>query len=692
MKNNFYLLIGVVLLGLFLMPSCKKDELILNDAAVNENLEFREDMRTYDSFGKKLEKAIDAAFTNRVEFKYAAIKLTQERVTGDFEVLLSSFLDYTPEEGTHMKSILLENAKGLFEETELDAFLAEYPSMILATRGNIKSWIETDYTAPVAFVSSNFKETDKSLKATQNGEVVSVDLTRFFHNCVVALHISERHDRQGNLIITSKKTENNIQPSINKTNELRDGIRGSVNCAPEPTSCTDPSLTAFNVEVLNDAIRIEYSVDNFPASLCSWGRIIIRREGPDENGNPSFKYFYRFANDDNIFYDLDFIPFTEYIYTVVSVQTQYLDPQPSTPQAQEWVVCGSDYLGLTRRAESPASPRRLHTFIGENISNTKIRYTWEAPQDAFVAQYRLSKYNGSEFVPIAHLDAATFIYEHIHTPGERGEHVEMLIEYRGYDNTWKGAFFDRTYASYRNTNEPLKYYGLQLVNVEDWEQSTDAAPEDYTQEENLIFGSPEIRLVAVRGTSSGTDEIENTTIFTTACTRTETITKPHPIWWWITNVIEEEVPNSYYSPKDGPQDILLGWDRGLVGYHIRVKLEETDSPEISVAQVSEQETYNRSISANIGAKIPILGGGSNSGDSNGENTPGVTVGIGIESSHSTGTTIRYNFPNDDQPLDIVNIYYHYPRIHKEDGHLLGTIGEYEESGDPCNMLEVRLNN
>lgn len=701
MKKSIYFLGFTLLLGLFLMPSCKKDELILNESLSNETLEFRQDMNSYDSFGDKLRAAIDASIHNVGGFKLELIKATQKMPTGDYEVLLSSLLKEKNDDEKTMKEVLLENARGSFSEAELDSFLAEHPSVIVSTRGSILSWANNHHIPAVVFVPSNFDETTRYTEGMQNGEVVEVDLTTTYKDCMITISISERHDKNGELI--QIKDTNYNQPSIDRTRQVRGGE--GINCV-EPTECVDILVTDFNVTQQDGGIKISYDIQNLDPSLCQWLRITILREGPaDINGNPSFDYIYRTADQGEHFFDIDYVPGMTYTYTLVDVQLRFIDPFSSpSPHNNTYINCNTvSYAPWVIREHSIISPfnnfLKIHTFRGENISSSQILYRWEAPLPSGISEYRLSVLEETspgvfERQVVTTLDANVFEYPYTYSPEDRGKYVDMRIEYRGTDNIWKGDYYDRTYASFRDSGEPFRYYGFYNSNIAAWEQTTDGNP--WNQGENPVYGAPEIRILATRASNNFNgppyyfNEPINTYKTTTPCLE---VTESQPITQIIgidpldgtlittTIYIDITEPNGYYLFSSGPIDILTHWDNYLFGSSMNIYISETDALEVQTLNVNTSNSASNTlnVSANIGIKIPIINAG---------------VQVGHQSTHTSTETVVYGLPTGEWPIiNGASIHYHYDKIYTNTNHLFGTLpADVEVGGIDCNELEYILEN
>jgi len=163
---------------------------------------------------------------------------------------------------------------------------------------------------------------------------------------------------------------------------------------------------------------------------------------------------------------------------------------------------------------------------------------------------------------------------------------------------WSEEFIDRTYASYRNLNQALHWYGVHMPNVEDYELNGSG--------ENPLFGAPEIRLFAVQGAGSSDDgqtvAIQHKIIFTKPiCQSYEIRTIRFRITPWhietITIVIP--IPGDYYIDITGkPVKITHSWDNDIVGSAIKVMLTETDVIEVIV----DGPANELSLSAQVGWK------------------------------------------------------------------------------------------
>ncbi len=664
MKRRILLFGAIVITMLFVFQSCKKDD--FSDLESTERYQ-KPGMESYDEFGPKLEQVVDRAL-EETAFKNALIKLTQERRMGDFEILMTSLLGFKTEGSNTIKDLMLDKATGVFNEEELDRFLESYPSLIIATRGNIESWARDEYFPPTVFVPSSFKETNKSILGTKKGQKTNISLEHHFEDAVIAMHISERHDERGNPIIIDhtppKKV--NTKPSINLSDEGNVGLRSST---VEPTFCPDapPVITEFTAENSNGGVQLSYVIENFPESLGSWGRIYVRRIGPPQpNGEPEIHEFWpRGAHQINTFYDVGVNPNIEYTYEIYA-RVQFYDPLLQEYDPTAWILCENSNTMEATITAAPPLPL-LNSFRGKNHDNTTLKYNWYPPQDGQVTEYRLRRLTDNGYTTVDQIPAGSgnnfFFYDH--PVSDRGKLVEMQIQYREAAG-WGGDYFDRSYASYRNPYEPLKYYGSRLTNSGLYELSTVG--------ESLLHGAPEIRLLAVRGAGTVDDRntviVQQTVIFMQACTRHVQI-----------GPLGISLSTAYFIPIGGdPVEILEEWDNNLEGSAITVKLSETDIADIVINDQTNTETITIGINAEFGFKAGV--------DIQGIVDVGVDFSVGLQASYKAAKQIDILYPTSDIDMDFYTIYYHNQRELIHNNHLYGNVlnDHNFDCGDIVNKL------
>ncbi len=623
MKNQ-RILSWALLLGLLIfVSSCQKDRLVPTEAQSAESGGTDGFWEGFNKMGPRMEQAFSYAVKDEL-FAFQVVDMTQEMRTGDFEILLPEFFASQMHDGRNTKEVFLKSAEGIITPEELDEFLVQYPSALVAVRGNPKSWLLTDYTAPVMFLPHGFNERSETIQASRLGEKVTLDLTKPFQDAVVAIHISERHDLAGNRIIP---TNNEVltktsQPGLNLNDVNPGGAGVQAFCAPEPTSCTQPTITSFTATPENGAVKLQWTASGFSTSLCNWGRIRIKRYNP----NGTTTNWLRFVDDGNLFYDNSGGPNVTYTYEI-DLYIAYKSNSSTNPG--NWETCRATNNLQQRTAVYPAPTGPVDTYRGTNQASNSIRYDWSAPTGASISEYRIRRATPSGYVTLA-TGLSGFTTSYFWNPGPAsfpGQMIETQIQYRSA-GSWQGAFFDRTYASYRNPGQPFKYYGIRMSDVTAFEFN-----------ENNTTGAPEIRLVALQANAAETPIIlAETFLPMSPCTETEIIILP----WFGAYPITRNT--GYFFPTDAPDGftILSSWNSDLAGSAIRIRTWETD---LNVPRVTEQTNVNSNetnLSAKFGFKL----------------FKAIGVDIGVESTWKNTTTEKILFPVDDLPIADNLVYYH----------------------------------
>jgi len=670
MKRNVLLLTIVALSTFLIFQSCKKDNL-LEDRGTEKHQEL--DMALYDEFGPKLEKSIDRALENE-NFKTVLLMMTQERPLGDFEILMKDFLAYESSKGESIKSILLDYTSDLFEESTLDNFLQNYPSLVIATRGNVNSWAEGTFRAPTVFVPSTFDEKIMRIDATKNGEKVELQLDKPFEDVAIVMHISERHDKTGEPLFTvnmaDERTSASNHPSINMSDDMGASLRS---CGPEPTSCSDPVILNFEVKLINGGIRLEYEIDNFPEELCYWGRIRFERIGPDLDGDgqPDIDIINRYAHQFNYFYDNTALPNTEYTYTMTARTVYQTD--------NGWVTCAADEEIQQTITANDVLPR-MATFRGENMNSSTLKYNWYPLAGIPVTKYRLRRETGSGYDEIPGSpylpDDDNFAFYN-HPASDRGSLVEVQMQYKTSGALWSGDYFDRSYASYRDPNQPLYWYGVRMPNLEDYELSLPGG-------ESILYGAPEVRLFAIRGAGSLADrqaiQVQHKIIFTKSVCDEGSRIRIRPTEWTSGGWFNLNVPGEYFVDVSMKAvDIVNSWDNYLIGTAIKVVLTETDATEVVVDDWSTQSTTEVELSAEVGYKkiynvdsmVVDIDTIPTQGDSIMYDSTMLYTSVGVESSWKSTETISYKYPSDDVEMDVFTIRYHHEFMLTSNKNLYG---------------------
>jgi len=665
MKRKLIPLCTLLLLLMAMVQSCRKDS--LPDFREGSKSGQIEDFGQYDRFGALLEQSISLALEDDY-FKFPLIKLTQEKRQGDYEVLLSALLDHQTSNGTKVQDVLLEKAGDLFTEDQLDDFMNQYPSLVIATRGDLENWLDGSYYPPVVFVPSTHKEFSvDEIKGSLKGAPTMVDLSKHhFEEAVIALHLSERHNRSAVAFDYTPEPGkdlfgNSIKRRSPNVNLSGPGVAAMMSCEPEPTTCPDvpPSIADFSVESFNGHFWIDYEVENLLSSYCYWGVVEITRLGPD-----GVKVIRKFAHDtETAFWDpYPITPNGEYKYTI-KTHVWFFEPGP--PQPNPEIVCEGLPNGFEFNLEAPEATALVNTFIGTNESNETIFYDWLKPENTPVYEYQLRVKESNQLTPVATLPANQTNYFYNHPESARGSKVDMYIRYRNsVASDWSDDFFDRTFASHRNADEPLQLYGVHVPNPEEYELS------GFGEEE--LYGAPEIRLFAVQGDATGeTVQKAKTVIFMEACAKgrkkLDDPTEPG------TTISVTTPDNSYFKDKSGPTQILAAWNNALVGTAIKIETYETDNSEINFEQGSTGQTSTRStkLKGEFGLKATIK-------------IAEISRIIGIESSWETKeeSELEFSFPDEDIDFQLDDIYYHEERVLKRGKILYGA----EVEGDLCELM------
>lgn len=631
------------ILSLFLATGCQKDKLEGLDpysgSGPNENPQFDR----FNEFGPKLEHAISFAVADH-DFAKHVIDLSQERRDGDFEILLRSVLDEPMDNGQSAMEILLAEGQGMFASEELSEFVKEYPSTIVGVRGNPTAWFEGKTVPVVKFVEWGFEEKTPSTQATQSGEPVTLNLTQEFEEAVIAIHLSERHDFNGMPVMPLEVNDlpRQANPGIGAS-DVTDAESLPTLCGPEPSSCSGnvPNLVSFTATPQNGGMRLDYNITNFPPTLCHWGKITIKRINP----NGSTKTWWRFAHMPNFFYDNTGGPNVTYTYEI-DVRMSFINP--SGPVGQ-YTRCSATNNLQTATATYPASGPAVSTYTGKNLGPLSLRYDWSAPLGAAVSEYRIRRSNNSSWTQVSPNMPATqtsFFYNMPNSfpNSDHGKLIETQIQYRS-GGPWQGNFFDRTYTSYRNPGQPFYYHGVRL------------GTNFYEIGENPLLGAPEVRLVALQASASGTPIVlANTLIPMSGCTRA------YPPFGFHYN-------NGDFYPSATPRGykILNQWSSDLYGSAIRVQTAETDFHQVVVTSSSQVQTDTKSVSAKLGLKILKLEGSS----------------IGYTSTLTNTTTTNIRYPVDDIPIGDDLIQYHEPRKLTKGFSLFG----YFEHANHCGEFD-----
>lgn len=580
---------GAVLALFLLVSGCKKDVFEQMDNSLGITSELH---RSYDQFGKKLERAISQAIINE-EFKYYLIKLTQKMEVGDYEVLLTDLMeaDEKAASADKVKDILLAQAEGLFSEAELDDFMMRFPSVILGVRGNYVSWAEGRHVPPIAFVSSGFKESQTVISGSYKGEPVEIDLTKRFDDAVIAIRLSERHYLDGRPALVNRNTRQKDLDPVDPCSVI----------APSTCPEGEVSIVSFNATAINGAIVLSYQLDVPPTICPEWVTIIFTRENLDgstheiyhNGGGFPVVYDYFDGQQGEIFYQMRI---------VIALPRASTDPEGGIPETP--VICQETYYPHEVSAQLEGGFPRLYSFNAENIDENFIAFNWQPPGgEVAVDEYRLrfrdvDGSTGSLQVistpeyPEGILPGNTLSMEWEYPEELRGKRLEAVIEYRAAGN-WVGTVGHDVLATHRSPGEPLFFYGIEIpeATLEDIELNETG--------ENLINGYPELRIIASIATEGGskgqTSVIHHSVEPLTKCVE---YTYQYPSGPVIVNEDDPEVNQNWTPPYwpivltddlhpgwwysvNGPVNIHGNWDNELIGRRIKFAMWETDALEIN---------------------------------------------------------------------------------------------------------------
>lgn len=628
----FYLLLGTISAGF--MASCAEDPL-----TSAPSFQTNEDLLK----GKLMEVALSKALTNP-DFTKALEEAVLRLETGDTEVLVSKFLsdEYATNQrssGTNLRSVFVEALGSTMTETELDQFIADNPSHVFAVRGDFSSFMEGTAAAPAYFMPNDFEDATTSIVATSNGLDTTIRLDEVLTTSVVVLQKSERYDENGqNLVIADVSPWN---PGNNNT-------VSTVTCPPVNV------LRSFSAEEVNGSILLTYDIASLenPSDQLE---ITISRLDP---GSSNFEVIaVRDQDDENIFFDTDLdegINVT-YIYRLTAEIISF-DEDGAELRCVAETPDGNTFLNAQGGATTTFSP--VASFVGRNISNDQISYTWSPPANTPINEYRLSVLDNGQYQEVAVIDPSQnqfSQYTYTYPPERRGESIQMQIQYRAAGNTWVGDFYDRTYGSFRNGDEPLRYYGARL-------NETGLSQLDFR--ESQLRGGPEVRVVAARATSTDESDLPSlreAIIFTTNCCWAAVLENRQRIANGGRNgfsrgeasfisVCSQSSDFNKFVPtneifNDVGATILNTWDTDLTGSAITVLTTETDETDIRVTEATITNENTRDINADFGVKVPVIG----------------DVDIGVETQFKSTAEYTLAYPGDIV-LNRFQVFYHDPLV------------------------------
>lgn len=584
-----------------------------------------------------------------------------------------------------VRSALLLALGSSMSEEELDAYFVSHPGHVVALRGDASKFVNRSSPIPAYFMPESYAEFTPSVTASVNGADTIINFEDRLTIPIIVIQQSERYNQYGqNLVTVGTGGFNPWEPGS------RPYIPGG-----SPVTCPNTSLLqSFSAEEVNGSILLTY---NILALENPDDRIEITISRLDPGASDFEVIEVRDGNDANIFYDTELSEGinVQYIYRLSAI-IFHSDEDGLEEECSATVVNGSsEFLSAQGGATTNIEP--VASFVGQNISNTQISYTWSPPSNVSISEYRLSVLQDGQYQEVVIIDPTSnqfgqYTYDY---PEEvRGTSVQMQIQYRSAGNTWVGDFFDRTYASFRNGDEPLRYYGARMDPV---------TFNGYELGEDQLNGGPEVRIVAARATSSSESDLPSLSenlVFTVSCCNAVILRNQFlrdngergiitDLIRWLSvcpqlGYTSTFVPiNTVFENVSAP--ILDVWDNNLIGSAITILSTETDAPVVRVTEGTLTEEATRDIDADFGVKIPVIG----------------DVEVGVETQHVTTEEYTLAYPGD-LVLNRFQIFYHDPFIRDLGNEVFGysflperdIIDRFgqpatlpEEELDPCTTLD-----
>ena len=630
----------ILLVALFALAlsACKKEEPMSMAAAELES-DKPNPWEGFNNKGPDLEMTFSLAIADDNLSKLIVL-MAYQREDGDTEVLLSDLLAVPLKAGGTVADYIAALSRGNSTAADLNDFAANWPSTIVAVRGNPVSWLQGSHTPPVKFVPYDFDESTRSTMATVAGSPVNLDCSQRFTEAVLVLMRSERYGHRGGGTASDQQNTGGrlAGPQIGASDVGGPSVLSAV-CDPEPVACpaVEPTLNSFTATAQNGGVLLSYNVSDLPSNLCSWGRIHFTRLNPDG----SYRNWWRFADDPNSFYDDTGDPNITYTYTARAYVAFFSEA------TGDWVTCPAAPNSISQTIAYPEAGALVESYQGSNQSSTSIRYDWNLPTGAFADKIRIRRTTSTGFVTIDdNIPATSTSYFYNNVPSQfRGQKVETQIQYKA-SGPWQGAFFDETYASFREPGEPLYFNGIRM-NLSTYEFA-----------ENPLYGSPEIHLSALQANiGGGTNEIATKYLAMTGCF------DPTPVYVTISSVpswpfsmfysssttyaIILEENNGLFYPTDSPEgyEILSSWNSDLFSSAITVTLLESDAGEVNPTTTTTTSTESVGVNAKIGVKK--------------EKIEVASFGVTSDWEDATSTTVEY--PTEALPVEADRIiYYHEP--------------------------------
>jgi hypothetical protein len=623
-----------------------------------------------DRIGRAIAVAISHAVTEDVflnELEYQALLLK----TGDTEVLLSDLLSPTVDHTQYQKSAgpispreaLLNNLPEGVTERDVDNFLTANPSQIVAVRGDLVGFVERTDRMPVYYMPDNFDEGTTSVTGSVTGIDTTIGLSERLDIPVIVLQTSERHDHHGDLL-------QDRQTVVNPGGVGTDPSTGD----PTFSDCPVPAniLRGFTVQSVNGGVRLDYDID-FSRLGSATVEITVHRQDPISNRETLIGTFDRSSvstfNDPTLNASIN----TDYVYILRA--TILAEDENGFDTECDATTTGGERSYLTDNAVANGTLARVESFVGENLDDHTILYTWHRPAGVAVTQYRLTVVRNGNLEEVAVINAGTSqdeSYTYVYPAEMMGQKIRMQVQYRNAGGDWTGDYYDLTYGSFRKGDEPLKYYGIRADQIAGGVANLDRG-------ENQLNGAPEIRVVVARArTASPNDEAEltETTIQTINCCLQQLRTCSERLpdgrsrcGQSITRIFNDCVNSDRYhtyvptllnQEEGSTRSILSGaWDNELVGSSVVILTTETDDLDIRIIEETITSSNEKKISGSFGfkVKIPIVGT--------------VDAKVGTDTQFKNTKETKLDYPDGDIQLTRRPIYYHQPFFDSGSGEFFG---------------------
>lgn len=494
-----------------------------------------------------------------------------------------------------------------------------------------------------------------SVSASVNGQATTLQLDSKLDVAVVVLQKSERHTADGTFLLDIYEegfvpgTGPLTQPAFTQCPE---GVNAQI-------------LNNFTAEETNGSILLSYEI-----APSNTNDLIINIYRLDPGASNFSLIYQRSEEDDRLFYDTNLSEGVnvEYRYRLeVLISTMGSDGLPIECDAE--TSDGATELYATATATTTFT--RVASFSGRNISSSAISYTWSPPENTPINEYRLSVLESTglrEVAIIAPSQNQLHQFTYNYPPEERGELIEMQIQYRAAGGTWVGDFYNRTYGSFRDGDEPFMYYGIRISDLQIYEPASG----NFSPLESQLRGSPEIRLISSQAISGGDNpmaELTEQIILTENCCHWNIPTRTNGVpysWDEVTAVLNEcdntSDRGSFFVPRKDDYDpkgiaVTPRWSNDLLSGAITINTTETDETEIRVLSSVETDMDINQITFGFGLVQPAR-------------SPFSDVTIGTTNTFNSTVARTVNYPGDFL-INSFTTYYHEPLIKRVGNELFG---------------------